>query len=64
MDHKGYPGIKPMGYIPVDVGCSYFYYSLPEGILELEVCDGPDGLVRRVTAFVTEPEDVRELLPL
>jgi hypothetical protein len=64
MDHKGYPGIRPVGYIPVDPDCSYFYYRLPEGILELEICESAGGLSRRVTAFVTDPEDGRELLPL
>lgn len=64
MEHKGYDGIRPLGFIPVDEECSYFYYKLPEGILELEVCASPDGFGRRVTAFVTDPKDVRELLPL
>jgi hypothetical protein len=64
MDHKGYPGIRPVGYIAVDPDCGYFYYRLPEGLLELEVCETASGWARRVTAFVTDLEEVRELLPL
>lgn len=65
MSRKGYRGLRPVGYIPVGDGASYFYYRLPEGLLELEISESPIGGAFRpaVTAFVTDPDDVRELLP-
>jgi len=47
-----------------DDECWYFYYLLPEGLLELEVYQEPDGrrYHRKVTAFVTDRNAVRDLL--
>jgi hypothetical protein len=38
MAHKGYPDLDPYEVDKLDdQDCWYFYYQLPEGILELEV---------------------------
>lgn len=43
MEHKGYGHLRPMGVIPIENDrCWYYYYDLPEGILELEVVADPD----------------------
>lgn len=66
MTKKGYEEIRPLGVISVlDDDCAYFYYRLPEGILELEVSREKGEQNRytcRVTTFVTDPDRVRELL--
>ena len=65
MTKKGYEEIRPLGVVSVqDDACWYFYYRLPEGVLELEVTWEPDGrrYDRRVTTFLTDPERVREVL--
>lgn len=62
---KGYPEIRPLGVINIpDDSCWYFYYRLPEGVLELEVIGEPDGrrFTRKVSTFITDPERVRDLL--
>lgn len=68
MSKKGYPHIRPLGVIPVPADenpCWYFYYRLPEGVLELEVeALGEARFHRRVSAFLTDPERVRDLLNL
>lgn len=54
--HKGYPDIRPMGMISIEGdACWYFYYRLPEGVLELEV-DTKDGLRfdRKVSLFLQD----------
>ena len=65
MAKKGYPQIRPHGVITLPgENCWYFYYQLPEGLLELEVESDPDGrrYNRRVASFITDPERVRDLL--
>jgi len=65
MTKKGYGEIRPLGVAPVeDDNCSYYYYAVPEGILELEVAfdQGSQRYSRQVTAFVTDPTRVKELL--
>lgn len=65
MAAKGYPEIRPLGMQSVeDDECWYFYYLLPEGLLELEVYQETDGrrYHRKVTAFVTDRNAVRDLL--
>ena len=63
MATKGYPEIKPLGLIPVeDDECWYFYYLLPEGLLELEVFQDGSKYQRKVTAFLTDKAAVRDLL--
>ena len=65
MSRKGYPQIRPVGVVGIpDDSCWYFYYRLPEGVLELEVIGDPDGhrFTRKVTSFVTDPERVQHLL--
>lgn len=52
MCHKGYPDIRPTSVIRIeDDDCWYFYYLLPEGILELEVCSVDRQWTCKVTAF-------------
>lgn len=44
MRHKGYGNVRPYMAEQVDQeSCWYFYYHLPEGVLELEVELGEDG---------------------
>lgn len=61
---KGYPEIRPLGVVRVESQpCWYYYYELPEGILELEVSQRTDrSYARVVSAFITDPERVRHLL--
>lgn len=61
---KGYPDITPLGVTEVDGRDWYFYYQLPEGILEVEVTTNADSddYRRGVSAFVTDRARVRELL--
>lgn len=65
MAAKGYPQIRPLGMQTIQGdNCWYFYYHLPEGLLELEIAQEPDGrrYSRKVTAFVTDRDAVRDLL--
>jgi hypothetical protein len=65
MAKKGYEEIRPLGVIQVENDdCWYFYYRLPEGVLELEVVLDRDTqrFSRQVATFVTDPDRVRELL--
>ena len=65
MGAKGYPDIRPFGVAQIqDDQCWYYYYALPEGILELEVFQHATEprYLRRVTAFVTDKHVVRDLL--
>lgn len=65
MAAKGYPEIRPLGLQSVEGDeCWYFYYHLPEGLLELEVYLDSDGrrYHRKVAAFVTDRDAVRDLL--
>lgn len=65
MNKKGYEEIRPLGVIQVEGDdCWYFYYRLPEGVLELEVIWEKDTqrFSRQVATFVTDPDRVRELL--
>lgn len=60
---KGYPEIRPFGVIQVeDAPCWYFYYRLPEGVLELEIESENTHFNKRVSAFITDPDRVRDLL--
>lgn len=56
MAHKGYPELKPRAVIPVEGDeCWYFYYQLPNHLLELEVTpDNLGGYRRTVTALVQD----------
>lgn len=65
MSAKGYSTIRPLGIQVVEGDeCWYYYYELPEGLLELEVFYDPDArrYQRKVTAFVTDKRAVRDLL--
>lgn len=65
MTKKGYEEIRPLGMVSVEDGdCWYFYYKLPEGVLELEVVWESDTqrFSRQVATFITDPERVQELL--
>lgn len=64
MSDKGYPDIRPVGVTQVEEDeCWYYYYHLPEGLLELEVFQQNDDrrYHRRVTAFVTDKQTVSGL---
>jgi len=55
MDHKGYPDARPFEVDKLeDQLCWYFYYELPEGVLELEVWwnERVQDWVCTVTSFV------------
>lgn len=65
MSAKGYPHIRPVSVAPVQNDtCWYYYYDLPEGLLEVEVVQDEKAQVNshRVTAFVTDKARVRDLL--
>jgi hypothetical protein len=65
MAGKGYPSIRPLGLHAVEGDeCWYFYYQLPEGLLELEVFFEPTSnkYRRRVAAFLTDRARIRDLL--
>lgn len=65
MTKKGYADIRPVGVTSVeDDTCWYYYYAVPQGIIELEVIqEGPtQRFSRQVTAFVTDLEQVKTLL--
>ena len=52
MAYKGYPNIRPLGQISIeDDECWYFYYQLPEGVLELEVFVEGGEYQRKVSLF-------------
>lgn len=67
MRTKGHGELEPLGLIEVDDQCWYFYFLLPGGetLVELEVILEPQHrrFVRRVTAMVTDPAEMRDLLP-
>lgn len=65
MAGKGYPEIRPLGLIAIENDeCWYYYYLLPEGLLELEVFRDPktDRWHRSVASFLTDKAAVRDLL--
>lgn len=63
MSYKGYPDIRPLGVTQVEEDeCWYYYYNLPEGLLELEVFQDDRRYQRRVTAFITDKRAVQDLL--
>jgi hypothetical protein len=65
---KGYARIRPLGYLVISESdeddCWYYYYELPEGVLELEVTNHKkEGRYSRlVTGFINDPKEIRELL--
>jgi hypothetical protein len=62
MRTKGYPDEKPLG-VYIDDALFYYYYRLPEGVLEVEVGKADDEhWTRRVSDFITSEEEVREML--
>ena len=48
---KGYPDARPSRIAVVAPDCWVFTYLLPDGRLELEVADTPDGWQWHVRAF-------------
>lgn len=64
MSMKGYPGIEALGVVELEDTAWYFYYELPEGILEVEVSrDAVTGEFERgVSTFITNRAEVRRLL--
>lgn len=61
MQRKGYGDVKPYGVIPVeDQNVWYYYYNLPEGTLELEVCQLNGEWRWHVTAFQMTDHKRRE----
>jgi hypothetical protein len=61
---KGFTDVRPLGVIPLGDNSWYYYYDLPDGILELEVTENPGTheFTRTVTALITDPEQIREYL--
>jgi hypothetical protein len=61
---KGYPEIKPLGMVEVNETCWYYYYELPEGILELEVLFREDTrkFTRGVSSLIDNTEKVARML--
>lgn len=58
MVKKGFQNLKPMGVISLpEAKASYFYYDLPDGLLELEVFDNSSEFERRVTAFIPDQQE-------
>lgn len=60
---KGFESPELLGVFEED-GIQFFYFRLSEGVLEVEVTRDPetDGLARRVSDFITDPAEVREML--
>lgn len=60
---KGFGNVKPLGFIPGD-GCWYFYYDLPDGLLELEVCHDRDRDTwsKAVVGLLTDEQQIAEML--
>ena len=64
MKHKGYRDIRPLGYIPIEGDeCSYFYYEVPEGLIELEVAwdEAARKYLRKVASFITDETHLETL---
>lgn len=62
MAHKGYPDLEPIDVHKVEGQfCWYFYFKLPEGLLELEVFWDTDKQewFRGVTAFPAEQDPTK-----
>lgn len=62
---KGYPDIRPLGIQQVEGDqCWYYYYLLPEGLLELEVFydDERQKYQRSVSTFLSNRDHIRDLL--
>lgn len=61
MEIKGFRGIKPLGYAGGG-GTWYFYYRIPEGIIELEITRNAetDTFSKLVTAMITDPAEIKE----
>jgi hypothetical protein len=60
---KGFGDVKALGHIPGD-DCWYYYYDLPDGILELEVCHDPrtDTWSKSVVGLLDDPAQIRKML--
>jgi hypothetical protein len=61
MQSKGYADSKPIG-VYVDGELLYYYYRLPEGILEVELTPTEGRWHRRVSDFITCANDIAEML--
>lgn len=61
MRTKGYTDARPIGVF-VDGSLLYYYYRMPEGVLELEVSEDKGTWQRRVSDFITRPDEVEDML--
>lgn len=61
MRTKGYSDARPIGVF-VDGSLLYYYYRMPEGVLELEVSEQQGTWQRRVSDFITRADEVEDML--
>lgn len=61
MQTKGYGDAKPLGVF-IDGQLLYYYYRLPEGVLEVELSPVEGRWQRRVSDFITSESDLVEML--
>lgn len=61
MQTKGYGDSKPLGVF-IDGELLYYYYRLPEGVLEIELQPVEGRWQRRVSDFITHESDLVEML--
>ncbi|HET6914998.1 MAG TPA: hypothetical protein VFH56_02800 [Acidimicrobiales bacterium] len=61
MRTKGYPDSDPLG-VYSDGSLLFYYYRLPEGVLELELSKTDGHWNRRVTDFITGDQEISEML--
>lgn len=61
MQTKGYGDSLPIG-VYIDGELLYYYYRLPEGILEIELVPEEGRWHRRVSDFITQDREVVEML--
>lgn len=61
MKVKGYGDRTPLGVF-IDGPVLYYYYHLPEGVLEVELARREGRWQRRVSDFITNAREVAEML--
>lgn len=61
MRTKGYGDRTPIG-VYVDGQMLYYYYRLPEGVLEIELMPVEGRWHRRVSDFITQDREIAEML--
>lgn len=61
MATKGYPDLKALG-VYVDGELLFYYFRLPEGVLEVELAPSEGRWQRRVTDFIMSDTELQEML--